>query len=235
MKPKAEFPDYYTCLGIRFGASLDEIKKNFRALAKELHPDNPETGSKTAFQKILKAYQILCSERDRKIYDYAYSNFINSQIESTRQSLLHKEWVNEVQNQNTYSIPHSRIVFAHSVTEYAKIGLMRKGYRMKDRRKWTGINYDVEIRIEPNEVSKILRANIPLTVRKLCPICLGSDIHCSSCGGNGSYKSSKNLIIDLLPDRWKNGQILELELSRYRPDKLTHFKKKKLKIKLSIL
>ena len=235
MKPGTEFPDYYKCLGLRFGAPVEDVKRNFRCLAKELHPDNPATGSKVAFQKILRAYQILSSIRDRTIYDYAYESYTNVQSKDTNNSTLHKEMVNEIQDRNISSIPQSRIVFAHSVTEYAKIGLMRKGYRMKDRKKWTGINYDVEIRVQPEEITKILRATIPLTVRKMCPVCMGSDLNCPSCDGKGSYKTSGNIIIDLLPKQWKDGQILDLELSRYRPDRLTHFKKKNLKVKLSIL
>lgn len=221
MKIGEPFPDYYRCLSLEFGADKDKIKENFRKLAKLYHPDNPATGSKSQFQKILKAYQILSSDRDRGIYDYAYASNHERQI-SFSQSYLKV-------------IPPSRVVFAHNVTEYAKKGLMRKGYRMKDRTKWTGINYDVEIKILESEASTVLRAHIPLTVRILCPECFGSDIHCSACDGSGSYKSFRNLSVDLIPNRWKDGQILDLELSKYRPDKLTYFKKKQIKIRLSIL
>ncbi|MCC5816101.1 MAG: DnaJ domain-containing protein [Leptospira sp.] len=243
MKIGESFPDYYQCLSLEFGANYDKIKEHFRQLAKVYHPDNPITGSKIHFQKILKAYQILTSERDRGIYDYAYTNFLeNSARNNISQSRSIKtESSNTEKSKNHRSesylkmIPPSRVVFAHNVTEYAKKGLMRKGYRMKDRTKWTGIDYDVEIKVLESETKEILRANIPLTVRILCPDCYGSDIHCSACGGGGSYKSFRNLCVDLIPNRWKNGQTIDLELSKYRPDKLTYFKKKKIKIRLSVL
>ncbi|WCL48796.1 J domain-containing protein [Leptospira sp. GIMC2001] len=226
MNPSEGFPDYYSCLGLRYGASSEEIKKRFRGLAKTFHPDNPATGSKLAFQKLLRAYQVLTSDRDRKIYDYAYAS-----LSFDKDNPIQKE----IQKRSVYELPSARVVFSHSLTEYSKIGLMRKGYRMKDRRKWTGINHDVELKILNKEVTQVIRAQIPLTVRVMCPDCMGSDLHCGACGGSGSYKSSRNLIIDLLPKHWQDGQVLELDLGKYRPDKLTYFKKRKLKIKLSVL
>lgn len=241
------FPDYYLCLELEYGADLEDIKKNFRGLAKKYHPDNPVSGSKSEFQKILRAYQILSSPKDREIYDYAYYNYYLSGFESSAKNTTDSDPLsNQSSNpssqplarsrpvENIHIVPPSQVVFAHNVTEYAKKGLMRKGYRMKDRKKWTGILHDVEVRLTLEEASRISRVFIPLTVRILCPECHGSDIHCSACGGSGSYKSFRNLSIDLIPNRWVSGQILDLDLSKYRPDRLTYFKKKQLKVLLLV-
>ena len=59
--------NYYDILGIPKTASIDEIKKNYRAKAKEFHPD--KGGDAEKFQKIQKAYEVLSDEEKRKNYD----------------------------------------------------------------------------------------------------------------------------------------------------------------------
>ena len=63
--------DYYGALGVKKGASTDEIRKAFRKLARKYHPDvNP--GDKTAeekFKTISEANEILSDPKKRKIYD----------------------------------------------------------------------------------------------------------------------------------------------------------------------
>jgi len=64
--------DYYSILGVAKGASQKEIKKAFRKLARNLHPDsNPDDASAEAkFKDVNEAYETLSDQEQRKEYDH---------------------------------------------------------------------------------------------------------------------------------------------------------------------
>ena len=63
--------DPYDVLGIESGATLDEVKRAYRALAKELHPDaNPDdTVAANRFREATEAYDLLSDPERRADYD----------------------------------------------------------------------------------------------------------------------------------------------------------------------
>jgi hypothetical protein len=66
--------DLYGLLGVSPDASDDEIRHEYRALAREHHPDaNPDDARADGFRRIAAAYEILGNERDRTAYDRALS------------------------------------------------------------------------------------------------------------------------------------------------------------------
>lgn len=62
--------DYYEVLGINRDSSDEDIKKAFRKLAFQYHPDhNHEDGAADKFKEVNEAYQVLCDPEKRATYD----------------------------------------------------------------------------------------------------------------------------------------------------------------------
>lgn len=62
--------DYYNILGIDKKASKDDIKKAYRSLAMQYHPDkNQEPGAEARFKDINEAYEVLSDDTKRSNYD----------------------------------------------------------------------------------------------------------------------------------------------------------------------
>jgi molecular chaperone DnaJ len=72
--------DYYATLGVARGAAIEDIKKSYRRLAMQYHPDrNPgDTTAEHKFKEINEAYDILKDEQKRAAYDrFGHAAFEN--------------------------------------------------------------------------------------------------------------------------------------------------------------
>ena len=75
-----EYKDYYAILGVDRNAKPDDIRKAYRKLAKEFHPDvNKSSGAVDKYKEINEAYEVLKDPAKREKYDRLGQNWRNGQ------------------------------------------------------------------------------------------------------------------------------------------------------------
>ena len=72
MSKNKTLPNYYDVLGVEQSASPEQIKQQFRLLAKEWHPDRRKDSSEEKMAEINQAYEVLSNQKLREEYDKYY-------------------------------------------------------------------------------------------------------------------------------------------------------------------
>jgi DnaJ-class molecular chaperone len=81
--------DYYEVLGVGRNASVEELKKAYRQLARQYHPDVSKLDRKAAeekFKEMSEAYEVLADADKRKLYDSYGSERVPSTGETSATS-----------------------------------------------------------------------------------------------------------------------------------------------------
>ncbi len=155
-----EFKDYYKILGVEKTVSKEEIKKQYRKLARKFHPDvNPgDKNASSKFADINEAHEVLTDDEKRKKYDTLGSNWqqyanVNQQNSSDRKSYTGK-------NGSTYAYYEGNIndIFGEgSVSDFFKtfFGDNLSGYKSKKTMySQKGHDYKAELDIMLEEAFK---------------------------------------------------------------------------------
>jgi curved DNA-binding protein CbpA len=120
--------NYYHILGIETGAGEEEIRKAFRAKAKELHPDvNPSPEAHTRFMECQQAYSFLIDSTQRHNYNAMLNAKRISAEELQRRELVYKLWVEHQQRK------------ARTRTAMEAVRYDSEGNRLT-RKIWKGVN-----------------------------------------------------------------------------------------------
>ncbi len=160
--------DYYEVLGVARDASAEEIKRAFRSLARELHPDvSDEPDAEERFKEAVEAYEVLSSSERRQVYD----RFGHEGLRSGGFA-------------PTFDFGSLSDLFSAFFGD----DLFGVGARRARR----GADIGAEIEIELTEAAKGATKQVPFQVAVPCDECGGSGaepgtspVQCSFCGGGG--------------------------------------------------
>jgi len=161
--------DYYAVLGVRRDAAPDEIKKAYRRLARELHPDvNPDPQTQDRFKEITQAYEVLSDPEKRQMYDLGADPFAPAGAGGF----------------GAAGFPFSDIMDAFFGT-----GATQRGPRGRARR---GRNATIRVELDLAECAFGATRELMVDTAVVCPTCTGEGTApgthpetCDVCGGRG--------------------------------------------------
>jgi len=202
--------DYYEVLGLGRGASKEEIKKAYRRLAVQYHPDrNP--GDKEAeekFKEATEAYEVLADEKKRQAYDqFGFAGLEGMGFGAHDFSSVFRDFEDIFDGFNFTSFFDS--FFG---------GPRRKG-RAEARnapRRGSDLRYDLEIAFEEAVFGK--KEEISFTRNESCEACGGTGADrgsgkrlCPGCNGTGQVRRSSGFfsIATTCPTCGGDGEIIE--------------------------
>jgi len=172
--------DYYQVLGVSRTATEAEIKKAFRSIARELHPDVSEVpDAEERFKEVVEAYEVLSNAERRELYD----RFGHAGLRSRG--------------------------FAPTSFDFGTLGDLFSaffgddlfGLAGRQRRAARGADVAAEIEIELVEAARGVERDVPFKVAVSCATCGGSGaepgtepVACPTCGGSGRLQEVSNTV-----------------------------------------
>jgi molecular chaperone DnaJ len=185
--------DYYEILGVAKGAAQDEIKKAYRKVAMQYHPDrNP--GDKTAeekFKEAAEAYEVLSDEEKRAQYD----RFGHAGVSGNGRGGYGGG------NANMEDIfSQFRDIFGDDL--FGGFFGGRRGGGGQRTRGVRGSNLRIKLKLNYEEIAKGVTKQIKVKKYVSCNTCSGSGAKdkssvqtCSTCGGSGQVRKVTNTFL----------------------------------------
>ncbi|MBI4252752.1 molecular chaperone DnaJ [Candidatus Uhrbacteria bacterium] len=185
--------DYYSTLGVAKGASSDDIKKAFRKLAHQHHPDK-EGGDEKKFKEANEAYQVLSDPEKRKKYDQFgadYDKYANHGGHS---------W-EDFARQSGFGFSGGAEFDLNDLGDM--VGEMFGfGGRRRAGRASHGSHLQIELTIEFREAAFGVKKDIRITHQVVCARCAGNGaepgtriVSCATCKGAGQVVTLKQTFL----------------------------------------
>ena len=194
----AESKDYYSILGVSKDATADDLKRAYRKLAKQYHPDAQHTEedkkkAEAKFKEINEAYSVLSDENKRAQYDRFGSNFEQAGFGGS--------------GFGGYSNAYDFSGFGGIDFDLEDIlGSVFGGGFGSSSKKSQGPTRGADIRtnmsLKFEEAAFCVKKEISITRNEKCDSCNGSGakpgsriITCDKCGGRGKIQMTQNTIM----------------------------------------
>ena len=172
--------DFYSLLGVARSATEDEIKRSYRRLAMEFHPDrNPSPEAEARFKEIAEAYSVLTDPEKRTLYD----RYGEAGLRSGGGGFHHVD------------LAEALSMF---MRDFGGLGGFESifggggGSRTENRR---GQDIRVTVRLTLQEVATGAKRQVKLKTMVPCETCDGNGTaggtkpsSCSTCGGSGEVR-----------------------------------------------
>ena len=230
--------DYYEILGVNKNSSIEEIKKKFRKLALEFHPDrNKAPDASEKFKEINEAYQVLVDPEKKKIYDQfghsgldgkfggfqqggfedlggfgdIFETFFGGSFGSSRSSSNQSSQGRSLE----YRVKINFYESASGKNEPLKIERLEQCITCKGSRAKPGTEVDSCSSCNGSGQARRIQRTIfgQFEQRTTCSSCNGSGqlikVLCSDCRGKGLSKVMKDLIVKI-PPGISDGDIVKL-------------------------
>ncbi|HEX9503307.1 MAG TPA: molecular chaperone DnaJ [Patescibacteria group bacterium] len=185
--------DYYQTLGLSKSASADEIKKAYRKLAHEHHPDK-DRGNEAKFKEINEAYQVLSDPSKRSQYDQFGSAFQNGQGFSGAGNAAGWDFSDFARG---FGFNQGNVEFEDAFDIFSDV-FSGGGQRPRRTR---GVDLEMELDLTFDEAVFGVEKEISLEKKDACQRCHGTGGEpgskistCPKCHGTGQIKSSKRTI-----------------------------------------
>jgi molecular chaperone DnaJ len=165
--------DYYELLGVARDAPPDEIKRAFRRLARELHPDvSQQPNAEQRFREVVEAYEVLSNSERRDLYDrFGHAGLRSGGFRPT-----------------TFDVADLSDLFAAFFGD----DLFGVGGRAGRAR---GADIAAQVEIDLVDAARGAVREVPFHVAVACPRCTGGGAEpgtqvtaCPACGGTGRLR-----------------------------------------------
>lgn len=196
--------DYYNILGVSKGATQDEIKKAFRKLAHQHHPDK-EGGNIDKFKEINEAYQVLSDADKRAKYDQFGEAGVNGNGASGfgAGGFNWSDFAQQAGFGNGNFQGGAQFDLGDIFSDFFGGGARQGGGARRGRARGADIHMDIDVAFE--EAAFGVKKNIDLYKSTECSVCKGNGAKpgtpiktCNRCNGQGVVDHVQRTILGMV-------------------------------------
>jgi molecular chaperone DnaJ len=173
-----ETKDLYKILGVSKGASQEDIRRSYRKLAREYHPDanQDKPDAEERFKEIQHAYETLSNPEKRREYDEGPRTFFGGGSQSGRQG----------------AGPNTQADFSDLFGNFGNLGDVLGQAGQTQRAPTKGKNVTISVNLKFKDALNGVTTKVSVPVEEACGNCRGtgaapgtSPKTCARCGGRG--------------------------------------------------